>query len=337
MGVPGSVFVNGGGDFIGECRAGSELSAVDRAMAIVREEERRRFKRAHFHQIGSFTSLSALITAATAGKQCRMLFNKTSNNVTAIACTADLFGVGTQPASGTSGAAAPGGTAYTNSSTGSLAFVNAVSNANTSHFVNAWIAGTGASSVLLVDRLFGVAKTMNSTATEAVTGTFARYQSTIATAANYAGGTFCYPRAYSTVLASTAHNWTVTTYTNQAGTAAQSMPSQAGLATGPVNGQIDLTAGQWFLPLAAGDVGLQVLTQMQCSALVATGVLDFVVAHPIAALPSPIVNIVSNIDGVASAFNLVTVFDNACLSLLELTKPSTAGVTFNGWIATVSE
>jgi hypothetical protein len=217
-----------------------------------------------------------------------------------------------------------------------MGFVNAVVNANTSHFVNAWCAGAAAGTLLLVDRLFGVSKTMNATTTEAVTGTFARYQNQTATATDYIGGNFCYPRAI-TVIASTAHNWTVCQYTNQAGTAAQSMPSQAGLATGPGTGQIDLTIPQWYLPLNAGDVGVKALSQMQCSALVATGTMDFCVAHPIAVMPMSVANLTTSIDGVASAFNLVNVFDNACLSLLELTKVGAAGNTYNGLIATVSE
>jgi hypothetical protein len=76
---------------------------------------------------------------------------------------------------------------------------------------------------------------------------------------------------------------------------------------------------------------------MQCSALVATGVLDFNVAHPIAVMPSPIANFTANIDGVASAFNLVNVFDNACLFFLDIQKPTTPGFTWNGWVATCSE
>ena len=44
-----------------------------------------------------------------------------------------------------------------------------------------------------------------------------------------------------------------------------------------------------------------------------------------------------NIDGVASAFNLVTVLDNACLYFMELPKPATNATTYSGIIATISE
>jgi len=51
----------------------------------------------------------------------------------------------------------------------------------------------------------------------------------------------------------------------------------------------------------------------------------------------PLVNLVCNIDGVASAFNLVTVFDNACLYFIELPKPATNATTYSGIVSTVSE
>jgi hypothetical protein len=337
-GVPGSVFVTKGGDFIGECRAGAELSGVERAMEIVKEEQRRRFKRfVHSKkQRGSFGSLSALITAATAGKQCRMTFSKVGTAPTAIAGAIDLWMGTGQPAAGSAGAAAPTGTSPTNSTTGSMPFVNAVVNANTSHFVNAWITANFANSLLLYDRLLAVAKTMNSTATESVTGTFSRYQDATSTAADYIGGNFVYPAVTGTLLPATAHNWTVCQYTSQGGTTGQSIPSMAGISSCAIN-QIDLLLGNWFMPLASGDVGVKALTQMQCSALVATGTVNFVVGHPIACIPVPLVNIACNFDAVASAFNLINVYDNACLGLIELPKPATNATTYNGILATVSE
>lgn len=335
-GVPGKVFVTKGGDFVGECRAGQEVSGVERAMHIVREEEKRRFKHFMRKQRGSFSSLSALITAATAGKQIRMQFSKVGTAPTAILGAMDMWTNTGQPTAGSAGAAAPGGTASTNATAGALSFANAVSNANTSHFVNAWLTANAVNSLLLYDRLLSVAKTMNNTATEAVTGTFARYQNATATAADYIGGNFVFPSVPTTVLPATAHNWTVCQYTDQGSNTAQSIPSIAGISACAVH-QIDLLLGNWFMPLAASDFGVKALTQMQCSALVATGTIDFVVGHAIAVMPVPLVNIVCNIDGVASAFNLVTVFDNACLGFIELPKPATTATTYTGILATVSE
>lgn len=333
-GVPGTVFVTGGGDFIGECRAGSDISGAEVALGIFRREERRRFTNAHHKQIGAFLSLSALIAAATGGKRCDMQFSKVGTAPTAILGAIDLWGVGNMPAAGSAGAAAPGGTATTNASTGSLPFVNAVVNANTSHFVTAFLSANFVNSLLLCDRLFTVAKTMASTTTEAVTGTFTRYQDATAGTDDYVGGNFVYPRV-SGVLSATAHNWTVCQYTDQGGATGNSIPSIAGISSCAAN-QVDLALGNWFMPLASGDVGVSALTQMQCSASV-TGTLDFIVSHAIAVMPVPLVNIALTIDGVASAFNLKKVFDNACLYFLELPKPATGATTYSGIVTTVSE
>lgn len=337
LAVPGTVFVTGDGDFVGRMAAGSELTALDYAQAVFRREERKRFQRAMFKQRGSFTSLSALVTAATAGKRCDMAFEKIGSAPTAIGGSNDLWLANPFPAAGSQGAAAPGGTAPTNSTTGNLGFVNAVVNANTSHFVNAWVLANFINSLLVCDRLFMVAKTMSSSSTEAVTGTFSRYQNATATADDYIGGNFCYPHCGGT-LASVAHNWTVCQYTNQASTAGQSFASTTGVSACTTN-QVDIAVGpgSWFMALASGDVGVKALTQMQCSSASITGTLDFVVAHPIVMMPIPIANLAQNIDGVASIFNLKKVFDNACLFFMELVKPATNSTTYAGYLTTVSE
>jgi hypothetical protein len=334
-GVPGKVFVTGGGDYIGECRAGGVVSAVERAMELQRLRNRLLRIRRFMRQRGSFGSLSALITAATGGKSATLEFTKTGTAPTAIAGAMDLWGVGAMPAAGAAGAAAAAGTAFTSASTGALPFPNAAVNANTSHFVNAWVTANFVNSLLLCDRLFGVAKTMSSSATEAVTGTFTRYQNTQSTAADFIGGNFVYPRV-SGALSATAHNWTVCQYTNQGGATAHSIPSIAGISSCAAN-QIDLALGGWFMPLASGDSGVKALSQMQNSSASVTGTLDFIVAHAIATMPVLLANLVCNIDGLASAFNLVNVYDNACLFFLELPKPATNATTYSGIVTTVSE
>ena len=100
---------------------------------------------------------------------------------------------------------------------------------------------------------------------------------------------------------------------------------------------VDLAAGRWFVPLAAGDVGVKALTQMQCSALVASGTIDFVVGHPIAFFPCPVANMVCIVDGINTAFNLTTIFDNACLAFLEMPKPGATATTYSGVISAVAE
>lgn len=337
-GVPGRVFAMPGGEFSGEIRAGAELSAIDHAEQSLRKIRRSRLRQAGMSrkQLGAFTNLSALIAAATGGKAQYITFSKTGVASNAIGNANDLWTRAGQPSAGAAGAAAPTGTSPTSATAGALAWANPA-NANTGHFVTGYATGSVvANTLLLYDRLLAVAKTMNSTATEAVSGTFSRYQNTTATASDYIGGNFCFPANPTTVLAATAHNWTVCQYTDQASNTANSFPSIAGVSAGVVGG-IDLAAGSWFMPLAAGDVGVKALTQMQCSALVATGTIDFVVGHPIAFMPCPVANMVCVVDGINTAFNLATIFDNAALALLEMPKPATTATNYSGLITAVAE
>ena len=137
-----------------------------------------------------------------------------------------------------------------------------------------------------------------------------------------------------TALAATAHNWNVCQYTNQAGTTLRALPSLAGNASNIAN-RLDQPVSQWFAPLATGDTGVLALTQMQCDALVATGTIDFVLGHPLAWMPVPLANVACVVDGINTAFNLVRIFDNACLALLEVTKAATTATTYSGTITTV--
>lgn len=337
-GVPGAVYITRDGDFVGDIRGGQEMSAADRAADWLRRERRRRLARMGMRrgELGAFTNLSALIAAATGGKGQYPIWSKAGTAANAIGNCEDLWVATGQPAAGAAGSAAPGGRATTSSTTGALAFTNPAS-ANTAHFVTGFAhASVAANTLLLYDRLFDVAKTMNSTGTEAVTGTFSRYQSGTATAEDYIGGNFCYPMNPTTVLAATAHNWTVCQYTDQASNTGNSFPSIAGVSACTVGG-VDLAVGNWFMPLASGDVGVKALTQMQCSALVATGTITFVVAHPIAFFPCPVANMVSIIDGINTAFNLTRIYDSACLAFLEMPKPATTATTYSGQLTIVAE
>ena len=112
-----------------------------------------------------------------------------------------------------------------------------------------------------------------STATEAVTGVPTRYQSTTPGAHDYAGNNFLMIECR-TALPATAHNWTTCTYTDQDGNTGATLPSVTGNSSNIIN-RLDQPVGTWFCPLASGDSGIKNLTQMQCSASVASGAIDF--------------------------------------------------------------
>jgi hypothetical protein len=325
--------VTAGGEFVGKIDAGAELTQWDMAEALVRRAEKKRLLRYAMSskQLGAFANLSALLAAYSGGKGQQVMFQKTGVASNAIGNSNELWTRAGQPAAGAAGAAAPGGTATTNSTTGNFGYKNPAS-ANTGHHLGGYLTSDRLGNHLLIDQLFRVVKTMNSTATEAVTGTFSRYQSGTSTAADYIGGNFCFPANPTTVLAATAHNWTVCQYTDQDSNAAQSFVSTAGVSACVVGG-VDLLVGSWFMPLAAADVGVKALTQMQCSALVATGTIDFVVAHPIAMYSNLVINLSVLNDAVTTAVDQLTnVYDNACLTMLDILKPATNAAIASGQI-----
>jgi hypothetical protein len=340
-GVPGNVIAMPGGDFTGHVDAGQFGSKMDRAEDILRRQARqlqafvaRGWRLAGSPRYGQlnagFTSLSDLVAEATSGKYRQYHFNKVG--VTGVlGATNTLWHVGAHPAAGAAGSAAPGGRQPTDATTGAHLIDNV--SADTRHIVAAYATATVAGqNLLLYDRIFDVAKTMSSTSAESVTGVPLRYQSSTTTAADYAGGSFCFVECTG-ALSATAHNWTVCQYRDQDGNDAQSFPSMAGNSSN-ISGRLDHPVNQWFMPLATGDIGVMDLAQMQCSASV-TGTITFVVGHPLAWVPCPIANLVTQYDFVRTAFNLVRIFDDAALAWLEVNKPATTATTYNMGITAV--
>lgn len=332
-GVPGLVYATKDGDFIGAIDAGYEVSAIDRAEDIIRRHHRmQRARMARVRrQSGAIGSLDQALAAYFGGGNRTFSFNK-AGTTGVVGATNTLWFVGSQPAAGSAAAAAPGGTVPTDATTGSWAFDNPAS--GTQHFVfGNPIASVAANTLLLYDRLFSVTKTMNSSTTEAVTGVPTRYQSTTAGAADSAENNFLMIECR-TVLAATAHNWTVCTYTDQSNNTGATLPSVTGNSSNIVN-RLDQPVGTWFCPLASGDTGIRNLTQMQCSAAVATGAIDFTIGHPIAFMPCGIANFVCEKDGLTTSISLERIFDDACLAFLEICKSATTATTYTGTFTTL--
>lgn len=334
-GVPGGVFAHKGGDFRGPIRSGQFLSAAEfgvmRMRRVLRNVSRQHWSRAN----AGFASYADLLAEMKSGKTNTFPFSKTSSNGT-VNGASSIWRLGVLPPAGVAPGAAPGGTATDDTTTGAFPFTNPASG-DTQHFVSASVrqdVATSSWSLLLYDRLFHVLKTMNSTSTEAVTGVPTRYQSTTSTDMDYVGGNFLFVEVGGTQLAATAHNWTVCTYKDQ-DNVDSTLSSLAGNSAAVID-RLDHPSGQWFAPLEAGDVGVKALTQMQCDAAVATGVINFVIGHPIAFIPCALANVACVTDGILTAFNLVRIFDDACLAFLEVMTPATSNPTWYGSFTTVS-
>jgi hypothetical protein len=326
-GVPGRVFAHRGGDFRGELRAGYEASALDKAQDYLNRIKRgmRHASKRHATQLSvGFASLSDLIAEASAGKRYEYQWQKVGTTGV-VGFTNTLWYVGNSPAAGGAAAASGGGTVFTDASTGGHPFTNPTGG-DTQHFVMGGAsASVVANTLLLYDRLFSVTYNIAITTSETVTGVPTRYQSTTATAQDYIGGNFVIPEIR-TVLPATAHNLTVCTYTDQAN-ASSTLPAVTGLSGGIVN-RLDTSLNTWYLPLETGDVGIKALTAIQKSAVLASGAIDMTIGHPIAWIPCPVANMMCQVDGINTAFNLARIFDDACLALLEVNKPATTATTY---------
>ena len=334
----GAVYAHAGGDFTGVMKGGDFMSLAEYHYERTKQAAKRIWDKAGKGGKGQvnagFASLSDLISEATVGAKRREFIFFKSGSTGVINATNDLWYAAGQPAAGASAGAAPGGTAFTSSSTGAFGFANPTGG-DTQHFVNGYAGGSIAPNTLLMyDRLFGVTKTMNSTATEAVTGSLTRYTNTTSGNADSADGNFLFVVAR-TALPATGHNWTTCLYTNSAGTTSQTLPSLTGNSSNIIN-RLDHPLGQWFAPLSANDKGILALTQMQCSAAVASGAIDFVIGHPLAWWPVITANTMYIQDGLNSAFNLARVFDNAAISFLEVTKSSATAANWTGMFLTVA-
>jgi len=343
--TPGKVYATADGDFVGSVDCGHLGGLfeyqIDKLTHRFKKWQRRQTRGMQLN--AGFSSLSDLISEATAGAKQRIFNFQKSGPTGVVGSCHSLWRVGAWPAAGGAGSAAPGGRAPNDSTTGTFPFSNP-SSGDTQHFVRGDITSSLASCLLLYDRIFDVAKTIASTANEAVTGVPTRYQSSTPGDADYAGGNFLFMEVGATAYANTVHTWGVAggsnecLYRNQAGTDNSIMPVLAGNpgAVATIADRLDMPNGTWFAPLATGDTGIMDLAQMRCSASVATGALNFVIGHPIAFMPSPLVNTGSIIDGINSAFNLARIFDDACLAFLEIQRASTTAVTYSGQITTVA-
>jgi hypothetical protein len=316
--VPGEVYCRGGGDFVGNIDAGGFQNYWDFSIECVNRKLHQAFLYNKSQMATGFATLAALQQAGQNGYLQRINILHTVGGSNSAGYDSWQTGV---PIGGAA-AAAPGGTVYSKSSAHASAFRDAGSG-RTLTTVNADFTQTVSPqfSGLICDRLFAVAKTMSSTASEAVTGVPTRYQSTTITDPDWCGGNFCYPYVTSG-LPATAHNHTVCQYTDQDGNTAQSFPSQAGVASAAAL-RVDLPNGVWFLPTDTNDVGVKSISQLQLSAAI-TGGLTYVLSHPLywvlcpmqqdsGGAVKPQVGFGNN--GINSAMQLVRVFNDAALYL----------------------
>lgn len=330
-GVPGAVYVTGGGDFVGPIRGGGLANLIDfaeqRQRRVLRNWMRRQSRTAN----AGFSSLSDLISEATAGGKSQMLmYSKAATTATTIGNAFSCFNVGALPAASGVGGTSGTGRKCVRTTQGALGQANA-GGGDTLHLTTWTGQASAVSSLMLVDRLWDMTYNHASSTSTSVNSSNRpdRYQTNDTAPGNFISGEI------TTALSATAHNITVT-YVDDAGNTAEAAAAYAAPVSA-VAGRSPTVAGQWFVPLNAGDRGARYIDTIAQSTITSvTGITTWWIAHPIAMLPFPVANVPFILDGINSAFNLQRIYDDACLAFYTPSIATTGGINYAGTIQVVS-
>ena len=323
--VPGAVYARSGGDFVGPILGGGLGNLKDYYVDKVVKAWKKQARSQRLYT--GFSSLSDLISeATTGGKQQNIFFYKTTTvNVTASNESLWLL-AGGMPGAGAAPSALAGGSVPDNTTDGGLKQVDP-GGSDTLHLTTVTSQSTVAGRMLvLYDRIFHASGLPhNTTAATTCSGVPTRYTTTTSDAA----GNFAFLEV-TNALGTTAHTVTMR-YRDQAGNAAESAPALTVVVSSAAN---RIPHASFFIPLNAADTGLCLFDQFTMSA-VNTNTSNCVIGHPLCFIPQPVANAGVIIDGINSAFNLVTIKTDACLAFLRFASTN-AVETFMGSVTLVS-
>ena len=271
---------------------------------------------------GGFASLSDLISEMTGGKQQNLAFNK-AGAAGVVGTAAHLWLVNSWPVAGAAGGTTGSGVARNSSSQGAFSFTNAAGG-DTLHLIGGTFMGSvGTQILVLYDRLWDMTHTMtvDPRSTDGTAPT--RYQDSTAAGTVLTG-------EVTTVLPATSPTVTFD-YVDQGGTNTTS-PANTIRASAAVNSS-PFPLGQWFAQIDSADTGIRAFQNsangISLSAAMASGVVTWILARPLAFIPIPTANVPVILDGINSAMNLVKIVDSACLAFLEI-KGATGATNWFG-------
>lgn len=313
-GIPGYVYATDGGDFCGPIKGGGFASLADYATERLKAAQRRAEKKQRAQMNTGFSSLSDLISEATAGGKLQDFAFFKASTFTTSGGFGSLWNVGAFPAAGGAPAARPGGAVPTNATTGSLEQVDP-GGADTLHLLTIQSQGNSAPNTLVMyDRTFHAGSISHTTTSgQTVTGVPTRYATTTSP------GVFAFLET-TAALGATAQTITMT-YTDQDGNAAQAAPALAIVASAVIN---RIPHSPYFIPYTAGDTGIRTITNLAFSAANTIGTSNIVMGRRYCLIPQPVANSMVVLDGINSAFNFKEVLAGACIAFLEIKGVSSA-------------
>lgn len=266
---------------------------------------------------GGFSSLSDLILEMSGTKQQNLLFNKTGA-AGVVGTAAHLWLVGSWPVAGAAGGTTGSGVARTSTSQGAMTYTNPAGG-DTMHIIGGTFHGSvGTQTLVLYDRLWDMTHTMTVDPRSTDGTAPSRYQDSSAAGTVLTG-------EVTTVLPASSPTVTFA-YIDQGGNNTTS-PANTIRSAAAVNSS-PFPLGQWFAQIDSADTGIRAFQNnangIDLSAAMASGVVTWILAHPLAFIPIPVANAPVILDGINSAMNLVRVYDSACLAFLEIKGATTA-------------
>jgi hypothetical protein len=266
----------------------------------------------------SFSSIDDLVSEITSGKIAKYDWNKVSGGAGTAGRWYDFSaGTGAPIANAFAGTALNWKTCDELTGNGTQIFGiphGGNVSPDTKHIINVMATSTIATAVpgqlMLVDlQGYWPGISTNSLSTQTLVGT---------PSLRYANGKGC--RLYfvsTTASGATAHNMSIS-YTNQNGTTSRAFPSTVSMTASAIATHISHsgTGGNNygpFLPLAAGDTGVQNVASVTFSAASGAGAGALCLARPLLTLPLVTAGVVSERDLLNQLPSLPRVYDGACL------------------------
>lgn len=332
--LPGRASLGRGGSFSGALRVGRFSTMADWMVERSKTILRRAVVRSRGKLYAGFSSLSDLISEATTGGKAQLLSFTKAGAAGTVGRSNSLWGVGAWPAAGAAGGTTGTGAARTKDTAGALTQKNAAGG-DQLHIttISCYMASVAGQCLLLYDRLWDMTHTMTVDPRSCdAANPPTRYQTAALAPGNFFSGevTTVLPAATPTITL----DYVDQDGNNVTGSALSTIASAAAVGTVP------FTAPNWFYPLASTDQGLRSLQNganaVNLSAAMASGVVTWLIGHPLVFMPVAAANTPLIIDGINSAFNLARVYDDACLAFLELFKSATTATNWWGAINLVS-
>jgi len=277
----------------------------------------------------SFASYDALIAAFTAGKGQDYVFNKTTLSLAAASAGHSLWNAAGAPGQGSFGGSSAGvWTAQNSSTAGAIAFANPTG-PDTLHLVLAGCVPNAASAgtMLIYDRLGQVEfLPLNDGSLPEVTAVSSDFTARLAAGE----GAQIFAEITHTVMA-TGAVFQISSYTNQAGTAARaSEVVTCNAVASQAAGRFPYT-NRFFINLQAGDTGVRSIESVTLTANSSTTAakMNIVAARPLTYLPMNSANVYVERDLVLATIKMPRIRDNACIALAVLSAGTSLPV-FNG-------